>query len=418
MAKGNPFLSTLRGRIGDVTFRQRNGVQVSAKLQPQVANPRSDAQMSQRTQLANIVNLYRVSARLMKKAFEDKKNSQSDYNRFVQLNLNGATRIFLTKDQAKNGITIVAPYEISRGSLPSITTTVSATEGIVTDISVPSDFTISPSTTIAALSTAIISSNGGWLNGDQLSLAEWQQLVNASSGQPNFARLILSEITLDNTDSASFTNSVMPNLTVITVGENKYLGLSATSGAGIAFLQSRKTTDALKVSSQKIVMVGDTWTTYASGDANEGAISSYGATEDAFLTPESATAANAVAASFKSATAGNTFGASYVATVSPLTNETIIGATDATATTICIEGENLANIELARITILAKVKDSSTAEWDTVSEFDADELFDINNAAYTTETQVQLKATSGYTPYAVQIQKITYGDTEWVVPNP
>ena len=51
--KGNIFLGTAQGRMGDVVAKIRHGKQIISKYQPQVLNPKSFKQMQQRELFAN-----------------------------------------------------------------------------------------------------------------------------------------------------------------------------------------------------------------------------------------------------------------------------------------------------------------------------------------------------------------------------
>lgn len=51
--KGNIFLGTARGRMGDVVAKIRHGKQIISKYQPNVLNPKSFKQMAQRELFAN-----------------------------------------------------------------------------------------------------------------------------------------------------------------------------------------------------------------------------------------------------------------------------------------------------------------------------------------------------------------------------
>lgn len=51
--KGNIFLGTAQGRMGDVVARIRHGKQIISKYQPNVSNPKSFKQMQQRELFAN-----------------------------------------------------------------------------------------------------------------------------------------------------------------------------------------------------------------------------------------------------------------------------------------------------------------------------------------------------------------------------
>lgn len=334
MAKGNPFLSTLQGRIGDVTFRQRKGVQVSAKLQPNVTNPRSMGQMSQRTQLSNLVAFYRTSRALLARAFEDKKTSQSDYNKFVQLNLNGETKIFLTKQQARKNFSIVAPYQVSKGSLNEIEVTALSWDGTMTNPAVNTSlnlgtFQIANNTTIAELTEAIIANNNGWQEGDQLTVAYWTQNAALSSTVQEYSSMKVFDLILSLSAKGTKVNEYLPTIASVantsvtpnlyTIGFKQYKATeTANPAAGFAIFQSRKTDNLLKVSTQKVLMLSETWTDYSSAAANVKANASYAATEDAILVPESPISSNIVVPlEIKSLTVGTGTGNSYVSTGIP-----------------------------------------------------------------------------------------------------
>ena len=52
-------------------------------------------------------------------SFGGARNGRSDYNKFVSANL-GKAPVYLTKQEAQAGASIVAPYEVTHGSIKSI----------------------------------------------------------------------------------------------------------------------------------------------------------------------------------------------------------------------------------------------------------------------------------------------------------
>ena len=88
MAKGNPFLGQLRGKVGDVVFARVGGVQTSRAHNAQPRNPRTPAQMFQRGCLATVSEMYiRGTRNFFKYAFSNKTAAQSEFNKFCQLNI-------------------------------------------------------------------------------------------------------------------------------------------------------------------------------------------------------------------------------------------------------------------------------------------------------------------------------------------
>lgn len=87
MSKRSLFWSTASGKLGDIVLRSVRGETIASKYQPQVANPRTIAQMSNRILFADAVKFYRhANDNLFKFAYEDKKSNESDYNAFMRYN--------------------------------------------------------------------------------------------------------------------------------------------------------------------------------------------------------------------------------------------------------------------------------------------------------------------------------------------
>lgn len=87
MSKRSLFWSTASGKLGDIVLRSVRGETIASKYQPQVANPRTIAQMSNRILFADAVKFYRhANDNLFKFAYEDKKRNESDYNAFMRYN--------------------------------------------------------------------------------------------------------------------------------------------------------------------------------------------------------------------------------------------------------------------------------------------------------------------------------------------
>ena len=90
------------GRLGQNVYYTAYSETRSRKLAASVTNPRTQAQMLQRVRWANLVNFYRVNKEWMKYAFETKKKNQSEYNKFMSLNV-ASSPIYLTKQEAGGG---------------------------------------------------------------------------------------------------------------------------------------------------------------------------------------------------------------------------------------------------------------------------------------------------------------------------
>ena len=122
MAIINGIIRKMAGSVGDFTFKQLNGQTVVSEKVTNMRNPRSDGQMKTRTKFTNIVAMYSLIRPRLRKAFETKPAGVSDYNMFMKVNMQKEP-VYLTKQQVAGGACVVAPYQITQGSLPSIVVT-------------------------------------------------------------------------------------------------------------------------------------------------------------------------------------------------------------------------------------------------------------------------------------------------------
>lgn len=91
MAKGNMFVGTAKGKVGNLVLSKFHGEQVTKAYQGDVKNPQTFGQMYQRARFANAVKFYkRAMANFFPFAFEDKKKTESDFNAFMRHNVENA----------------------------------------------------------------------------------------------------------------------------------------------------------------------------------------------------------------------------------------------------------------------------------------------------------------------------------------
>lgn len=115
MAKGNGIMRKLSGKAGNLVFAQNGGTEYARAYNPDVKNPRSQAQAEQRKKIAPIVSLYQAGREIFNHAFEGYSVGGKSYSRFLQLNL--LQNLSAARYKGEAGIT-PAPYIVSRGSLP------------------------------------------------------------------------------------------------------------------------------------------------------------------------------------------------------------------------------------------------------------------------------------------------------------
>ena len=278
------WLKGAKKRLGGSVLYQAMGQTRQRELASEVTNPRTQSQMGQRVKWANLVNLYRANRSWMKYAFETKKTNQSEYNKFMSLNVS-SSRIYLTKDVANAGGCIVDEYLMTQGSLPSIEF-VPTDNGYFASNIVLTAGTIAPSTTIAAFSQDVIANNPAIREGDQLSFVRMTQMTNASTGVP-YVVVREYEVIIDPTNTTNLWDYLPVEYFYEWGGDTKYLAVGSAAGkvGGFCMILSRTISGKTYVSSQRVILVGmdsfiQAWSSQA---ALQAAIDSYGVSDDAFL---------------------------------------------------------------------------------------------------------------------------------------
>lgn len=280
------------GRIGNTTYYVANGQQIARQSRNNSnygeGASRSDAQQLRRVKWANLVNAYKAMSSWMPKAYESKKQNQSDYNKFMQLNIN-TSAVALTKDMAANGCAVWESWQVSQGSLVPINLIPdSLAIGVASDIKLSA--AISADTTIAALSADIIANNPAFRDGDNIAQVLFYTALD-SRGYP-YSTCRYYEFTLNTSNTALL--STLPvaavmgssNLSSQELLAAKQTASAVTTAEGFVWIHTRKVEGKLMVSSQSIYMQEssfvDQFSTQAAIDA---AIASYGVEQDVPLDP-------------------------------------------------------------------------------------------------------------------------------------
>lgn len=277
------------GRLGEQVFYVVNGETRARKLAAKVNNPRTVQQMEQRTKWANLVNFYRANRDWMKFAFENKKRNQSDYNKFMSLNV-ANSRIYLPKSFANQGACVVDAYTMTQGSLPSIETMASG-EGWNTNLYLNNAGSLPAEPTIKEVTEQLLAANPALREGDQLSFIRLTQQTNPVTGVP-YVVVRKYEVILSTTN-VQFFFSYMPA---------EYIGFNSSANpncievfdsgnaGGFLLILSRTISGKTYVSSQNIIVANNSAMidAYSSSAAQQAAIDSYGESEEPFLTSSTA----------------------------------------------------------------------------------------------------------------------------------
>ena len=207
----------------------------------------------------------------LKKGFEGLNGKMNDYNAFIQANTN-VVKVYVPKSVRLNGGSVLAPYQITRGSLPSVAM-VKAGDVLVSDINLGS-LVIDAATTVADLANAVIAYNDGWEAGDQVTFFYGQQTTDAVTGIPR-ARIYGFKVMLNPGDS-SVLWEVVSELGFSSVGGK--LGMSAAISDGAAvWIHSREDgTSGLKVSTQFLYVDNSVLAAYQGDSAMAASANSYG----------------------------------------------------------------------------------------------------------------------------------------------
>lgn len=288
MAKGNFATGTLSGKLGAYVFARRKGEQISRSwVRPK--DSKTTSQGAQRSALTNITRLFQSAPSFFQGAFANKPSRQSDYNALVSANMMKAPRIRLPKNIADANGGVVAPYVISDGGVQSIIVTGQGVQAR-TNIAVGADFTIDESTTVAALSAAILDNNTFIEEGDQLAYLSIEQYT--ADGVPRL-RARKYELVISRS-SSGLARDYIPEFGLSTAGGYIAHGSYVYSGA-FAWVLSRKTPNKIDVSRQNLIVTDSSlYSAYVGDVAIATANKSYRNTNTIFLSPGDVSEGSAV----------------------------------------------------------------------------------------------------------------------------
>jgi len=273
MAKVNGVATQISGKVGELMFVQtKHGTIVYEAPTVKKTPRRSEQQMGTRTQWANLGATYMMFDGTLKRGFENLPTNMSVYNAFVQANL-GVVKVYITKAMRLNGGCVLAPYQITRGSLPSIGMSVNGSGVVVSDLALGS-LQIGAQTTVGEFSQAIIANNVGWQVGDQLTFFLGRQMVDSVTSIPR-ATLTPNRVVMNPNDETLLLNIVSADGFSSVDGK---LGMNAVLLAGAAaWVHSREAGQGqLKVSTQFFYVENAALASYQTSDALMASANSYG----------------------------------------------------------------------------------------------------------------------------------------------
>lgn len=282
----------LRGskkRLGGSVLYQAMGQTRQRELASEVRNPRTQSQMAQRVKWANLVNFYRANKSWMKFAYETKQTNQSDYNKFMSLNV-ANSRIYLPKSIANQGGCVVDAYVMTQGSLASIEI-LAAQNNWQTNVYTPGLLEGVTTYTIGEVSRAILGANPAIHEGDQLSFIRFTQQTNSVTGVP-YVVVRKYEVIINSNDLRLFFDFMPDGIVDFggAVGSEAMVIKNTGNAGGFLMCLSRTVGGKTFVSTQSIIVANNSALieAYSSEAALQAAIDSYGESEEPFLTSTTA----------------------------------------------------------------------------------------------------------------------------------
>lgn len=285
----NLINAKVSGNVGSMNFRKRGSQTVVAERSysnKSKGDGASTAQRLHRSRLANIVNFYRVIAAIQARAWQNKGENVSDFNMLSKYNL-AKSPIFLTKQEAIARACVIAPYEVSRGSLPTLAQAF-VTEGFNVGVNLGEEFVFDQNT-LGAFSQAVIDNNDGWKNGDKLSIALLSHAMQPVAGvSVPKTDVVYVELTLDVESTINL--MMIANLVEAAPALNADGFMCCAGQCNAAFaIHSRKVMGVLETSSQSVVMksaaADPVLIKYSSDQQKVLSMASYGYQADVLLTP-------------------------------------------------------------------------------------------------------------------------------------
>lgn len=276
----------LTGRVGAYSYYTTTGGRQIARVAQNASNygesaTRTEPQQMRRSKWGNLVNFYKMNKTFFRRAFESKSSNQSDYNKFMSVNLPTA-RVALTKNDYALGGCVLDSFRVSEGSLRGVTDSYKA--GALKSVIECSLTGSLAAKTIGELSTDLLAANSFLLEGDQITYVYWRQFVTVDR-VPRFYTEYF-EITLDKSSTVKL--SSLPNNDIVYAEDGFLMGEMDYEGALAAFVLTRQSKGSLQVSTETAILNSDTYLRQWTGEeAEKKAIASYGVDNTAMLEPGS-----------------------------------------------------------------------------------------------------------------------------------
>lgn len=270
------------GSAGNMTgYKGRDGRNVIRKRTWNRRNPKTPLQMRRRVQWSNLVQSWKAILPYMQPSFENKTAGQTDFNAFMQANLD-SNCVFLTNKESRLGVCLAAPYVVTRGTLPEVVLSSVAGGRLKTDIAL-GELTIDADTAVSAFASAVVNNNNNrFAYGDQISFLLMAQTVVGEDRIPKVT-VTFEKVVLDNNDNRKLL-TVIGGDAGFAVSDG-YLSTKSSINGGCAYIHSRLQDGKTIVSSAQLSVTNMLLQTYTTQEAQLSAIKSYKGAAAKALTP-------------------------------------------------------------------------------------------------------------------------------------
>lgn len=244
------------GSVGNETYSVVKGQNVVREKPAQVANPRTYAQMEQRSIFVDAVRFYEhANKNLFKFAFEDKRSYESDYNAFMRANSKNGVNISPSMS-ADYRFPAIGNWLLTSGSLQNVPSveedghlaielTTAATEAI---------------TTVGALSTKLLADFPWLKEGDiitgvyiQSSAYEFsEEDLRVLYNDDAASKWTVLQFRINTSSAATLTSVGLLNIAADEYLVKFYEQLDDNSVGGFALIVSREVPGGVKVSTSSI----------------------------------------------------------------------------------------------------------------------------------------------------------------------
>ena len=282
------------GRVGAYSMYVRNGEQI-VRQRKNSSNygegaSRTASQQTNRVKWSNLVNFWKVVSPFLKQAFYNKLQTQTDYNRFMQLNKPEA-RVNLKKQEAENDAVVADSFIMSEGTFSKVTDSLYMSGNTCwLSTNLKHSIEITQNLSWGQVSQNIIDNNSEWQDGDNIALLVLVKYTDPMNGFPHLTPHYY-ESTIDSTSTSPRSYFEIGDMlgNGETAGDEGYFacvcpGLTEATFGGAVMFHARRS-GKLLVSGERLAVGSENVAPYITPEALAAAIASYGLDPAVVLDP-------------------------------------------------------------------------------------------------------------------------------------